>query len=173
MTTIRRPISSIVSSTRSPRRWELQLAADSREILADQQRALLEALTDPNVRHDFDPVQIRIAARSLAMKRMHGVEKAWPALMAAAKDSDGALFQGYAGVHPLPAGGAAVDAWNFLRFLQTLDDDELNLKLCRLRATRGCPIRWAWTRTGFSISLRLWRGGVRSYTFRRKQLPLA
>jgi hypothetical protein len=97
---------------------------DPRAALADLQGKLVRALTGngtgPN---GFAEERLRIAAESLAAKRMRAAARAWPALTRALGKNFAERFSAYAARTPLPHhGGALADGFALARELAATAD---------------------------------------------------
>lgn len=95
------------------------MPSDSRNRLATQQRALVDALVNKNAAPPrFDEARVAAAAEALFRKRMRGVAKVWPSVARSLGESFSLEFASYAAKHPLPRqGGPLADGWAFARRL--------------------------------------------------------
>ncbi len=94
----------------------------ARERLARAQRELVEALgVGAPVPAGFDVERVHEAARSLLNKRRRGVERSWPALVAALGDTFRPRFEAWARGHPLGVEASAFGDGR--RFAQGLLDE--------------------------------------------------
>ncbi len=93
----------------------------ARERLARAQRELVEALgVGASVPAGFDVERVHEAAKSLLNKRRRGVERSWPALVAALGDTFRPRFEAWARRHPLGVEASALGDGR--RFAQGLLD---------------------------------------------------
>jgi hypothetical protein len=97
----------------------MPLSPEARSRLAAEQAALVNALVahgEPPA--NFDALQLRTAAASLARKRAGAAARAWPALTRALGRQFGGLFAAYAEAATLPReGGPIADGRTFARWL--------------------------------------------------------
>lgn len=101
--------------------WEDSVSADNVSPLAQQQAALVAALSGRAPAPDgFDRARLSAAADALARKRMKAVARAWPQLARAMMaERFAACFEAYAAVAPLPErGGPLADGRAFARWLK-------------------------------------------------------
>jgi hypothetical protein len=109
----------MLNSTRSPRPRGAGCAISTDSQLAEQQAALVRALTGqgpPPV--GFDAGRVGVVARSLVMKRLRSVRRVWPGLARALGDDFDRLFVNYATGRPIPRrGGALADGDAFVAHL--------------------------------------------------------
>jgi hypothetical protein len=142
------------------------MSDDARRSLAEQQKALVNALTGGAAAPDgFDHDQIETTATALAAKRLRTAQKAWPALAEALAERFEPLFRRYASEKPLADEGPHADARAFLSFVleqEQLSDAE-RLRLVPLRVRSGFPIRYFIGSDGFAIAVRLWGSRVRAW----------
>lgn len=87
--------------------------------LAEQQAALVRALTGQGpVPLGFDADRVEVVARSLVMKRLRSVRRAWPGLARGLGDRFDPLFMAYATKVPAPPrGGVLADGDSFVGHL--------------------------------------------------------
>lgn len=92
---------------------------DARGQLADQQSAVLRALTCRGPPPDgFSPNRLAAIADELLKKRSRNLWRAWPVLAASLGDSAEDWFVRFASQHPLPSAGPMLDGRNFAEWLE-------------------------------------------------------
>ncbi len=124
-------------------------APDGRARLAEQQAALVRALTgrgDPPAH--FDAERLRLAASSLASKRRQEAARAWPALARCLGERFRERFDDFAAQTPLPAqGGPLADGRAFVQTLAAGEwTDDVRLEVLAVDLRRGARLRIAWLR---------------------------
>ena len=137
---------------------------DDRRALAEQQGALVAALAAGNgAPQGMDPGRVKLAARSLHVKRALAVSKTWPVLKQGLGEQFNVIFARYATTNPLPPAGPVDDGRAFSEWLKQagLLDDPGRLHLTLYRARRGWPVRLGWMPSAGRVVVAVRVGRVR------------